>query len=66
MSYKSNDKWSVFLGDYTEYTPTFQEMKEQLEKYIKYDTMITKAINQFCEEEYEITKVKITIKKKKK
>ena len=64
MSYKSDDKWSVFLGRYSEYSPTFQEMRKKLEAYIK-ETEITKEVNQYRLEEYEITNIKIIIKKKK-
>ncbi len=63
MSYSGDDKWEIYGEDISEYSGTLKELKEILINHIK-KFYIGKMVNQYKEEEYEITKVSITIKKR--
>jgi len=66
MSYQGNDKWDVYSPDELSYdASTIKELKEKIKSHIK-SFRISKAETSIRIEDYEITNVSITIKKKEK
>ena len=66
MSYQGYDKWEAYPDRERIDGFTLKELKYKLKKHIMETTLITMATNQYHEEDYEITNIKLTIKKVKK
>jgi len=66
MSYQGDDKWGAYIRRFSEDSPSLAGLKEKIKKHLK-ETEISKVARVlYTNEEYQITDVKLTIKKVKK